>query len=432
MVKREGAWKASYARERGGSEGARASGRHSNDPAARRRGLLVRAGFAYTRAVVHAETFALLGITLHVTSDDPAALAWLIENLTPAFERVSGTTGDFHVDVATAPDRYGELVATRPAGLVASVPCFTRDQKLTYRPAWEHGGRTIVDEHRLGAFYVTSDLTVDVVRDRRVDVLAASGTSRVRTAAMRVIREIAVSSALGDAGAAVLHAAGVGTSSGAVLLAGPRETGKTTMLAALAHALGAAVLANDRTLVRRDAGGWKAHGIPTIVNVRPGTLTLLPELAAAVARVRSSPDLTVAEATAARSLPLGSSPDSRTKLSPAQLAAALGAGRAGRCRVAAVLFPDPHPGAREITITRLSPHEATRGIATARFGFHADANVPTVFARLAGARRPAGADEAVLARLAAEIPCFAIRIDPAALADPTARDRLVTDLGLRA
>lgn len=382
----------------------------------------MRRGFAYTRAVVHAETFALLGTTIHVTSDDPSAIEWLIENLAPAFERVADATGDFRVDVSTAAERYRELAGTRPSDGVVPVPCFARDRKLTYRPAWQHAGRTVVDEHRLGALYVLGD--------RRVDVLAAPGASRVRTAAMRVVREIAVARALRDADSAVLHAAGVGTSAGALVLAGPRETGKTTMLASLARALGAGLLANDRTLVRRAAAGWEAHGIPTIVNVRAGTLALLPELAAAVARVRVGPDLTVADATAARSHSAGSSPDARVKLSPAQLAAALGTGRAASCRLAAILLPDPRPSAGEITITRLAPDAAARSIATARFGAHAEENVPTVFARLAGATRPSDADEAVLARVAREVPCFAIRIDPAALSAPTARDRLTTSLGL--
>lgn len=380
--------------------------------------MLVRGRFAYTRAVVHAETFTLLGTTIRVTSDDPATLTWLREVLTPPFERGPSRGTTLEVEVSSAPGRYRDALASRPAGELAAIPCYAGDRQLTRRPGWNRDGRIVVDEHRLGAAYVLGA--------ERVEVLAASGASRVRTATMRVVRELAVACALGDPACVLVHAASAAPSLGAVLFAGPRESGKTTTLASVVRATRAAFLANDRTLLRRGADGWTAYGIPTIVNVRPGTLALLPELATAIAGIAAGPDRTVAEARAAHAS--GARADT-TKMSVAQLAAALDAERAGPTPVAAIVLPDRGAAHDEVTIERVTGTDAADGIATARFAQHSERDVPTVFARLFGAARPPGAEAALLARLADEVPCFRVRLGAGALQTAAAGTRLLAAVG---
>jgi hypothetical protein len=371
--------------------------------------------------VAHAETFTLLGTTIRVTCDDPATAIWLREVLTPPFERASNGDRTLDVSVSTAPDRYRDVAASRPTGELAAIPCYANDRQLAYRPGWEHGGRLVVDERRLGVSYVLAN--------GRVEVLAASETSRVRTATMRVVRELAVACALGDPACVLVHAAAAAPSIGAVLFAGPRESGKSTTLASVVRATRAAFLANDRTLLRRTADGWTAYGIPTIVKVRPGTLALLPDFAAALGGVAAGPDRTVAEATAAHAS--GAAIDT-TKMTVAQLAAALGAERAGPTRLAAIVFPDRRAAHDEIAIERLTGADAAHAIATARFGRHAERDVPTAFARLADAARPPGADEALLARLAVEVPCFSARLGVGALRTAAAGARLFAAVGVAA
>lgn len=361
-----------------------------------------------------ADAFTLLGTTIRVTCDDPATLTWLREVLTPPFERGPNGGGTLDVDVSTAPDRARNVAASRPAGELAAIPCFAGDRQLAYRPGWEHDGRLVVDEHRLGAFYV--------LENGRVEVLAASETSRVRTATMRVVRELAVARALGDPACILVHAAAAAASSGAVLFAGPRESGKTTTLASVVRATRTAFLANDRTLLRRGADGWTAYGIPTIVNVRPGTLALLPDFAAAIGGIAAGPDRTVAEARAAHA---SGTATGAAKMSVAQLAAALDADRAGPTPLAAIVLPDRRAAHDEVAIERLTRADAAHGIATARFGQHADRDVPTAFARLADAARPPGAEEALLARLAVEVPCFTARLGIGALRTAAGGTRLL-------
>lgn len=362
--------------------------------------------------MIAAEGFALLGTTLRVRSDDPGVLAWLVEFLTPAFDRCADG-GAFEVDVATAPDRHRAVTASRPPGDLPLVPCFARDRKVTMRPAWEWEGRMVIDEHRLGALYVLDG--------RRVEVLAAPGSERVRTAAMRVVREIAVARARADSRNVLLHGAAIAASAGAVVLAGPRETGKTTLLAYLARATGAALVANDRTFLHRGGDGrWTAHGVPTIVNVRAGTLRLLPGWSAAVDRVRVGPDRTLAEGatvpSAGRQAP---------KLSPAQLAAALHVPSAAATRLAAIVFPDAHATKDEVAIRRLAPEDARRRLDGARFAVATVGAPPTCFARLAGVADVPSAEAARLDDLAVEVPCIVAGIGATALADPAASARLL-------
>lgn len=76
--------------------------------------------------------------------------------------------------------------------------------------------------------------------------------------------QLLVIHALSAAGGALMHAASIAGRDGAFLVAGPSGAGKTTMARATA-ALGAAILSDERTVVRPRpgaAGGWLVGGTP--------------------------------------------------------------------------------------------------------------------------------------------------------------------------
>jgi hypothetical protein len=76
------------------------------------------------------------------------------------------------------------------------------------------------------------------------------------------IDQLLVIHALGVAGGALMHAAGIAGKDGAFLVAGPSGAGKTTMSRAAAP-LGAAVLSDERTILRPAlGGGWIVGGTP--------------------------------------------------------------------------------------------------------------------------------------------------------------------------
>lgn len=360
--------------------------------------------------------FAFFGTRIGVTSDESATPTWLSEFLSPAFELREPAGADFVVEVCSDPTRYGAIASARPSGTLPTVPCFARDEKITRRPTWHWQGHTVLDEDRLGALYL--------LIGNRIEVLRAPDSGRFRTAVMRVVREVAVAPALLDGRRILLHAAAVAHEGAGVLFAGPRTCGKTTMLSYAARAAGTAILANDRVVLTAAAGTWDARGVPTIVSLRPGTLELMPELLRRIPPGPTPVELTLAEAAALGGTSAAPTAATRIKVSPAQLAHALGTSLATQAPLVAIAFPDPRGGADEVTIERLAPAAALERLGGARFGLHVRDEEPTVFARLTAGTRPPEADDQAIARLAAEVPCFTVRIGANALRGPAAAAHL--------
>ena len=122
------------------------------------------------------------------------------------------------------------------------------------------------------------DVAFDVSHDGFETTIRFDESRRrdARLALMRVVREYVHNHAVGT-GRVILHAAAVATRQGAVALAGLKNAGKTTLaLQLLSAAPEVGYLSNDRLLVA--PGEELAHGIPTVVAVRPGTRQLLPAL----------------------------------------------------------------------------------------------------------------------------------------------------------
>jgi hypothetical protein len=188
------------------------------------------------------------------------------------------------------------------------------------------------------------------------------------------------------------------------------------------------MLANDRVVLSALPDGWNARGIPTIVSLRRGTFDLMPELLRTMPPVFLAVDLTVAEAAALRDPAGAALPVERLKLSPPQLAHALGTTLAAQAPLAAIAFPDARADDAEVALERLAPPAALERLGAARFGLHAEGNKPTVFATLAGGARPPDADAPLLARLAAEVPCFTLRIGRQAFRDPASGTRVLDGL----
>ncbi len=157
--------------------------------------------------MVAERAFGFFGTNIAVTSDEPAVLDWLDEFLTPAFEPVARDACDFGVAVWTDGARYDAMAALRPSGALDEAPCSALDREVKHHPCWTSGGRLVIADEKLGAFYV---LTTEPLHfpHARVEVLTSPGSLRFRTGTMRVIREIAVARALADPRRLMMHAAG--------------------------------------------------------------------------------------------------------------------------------------------------------------------------------------------------------------------------------
>ncbi len=360
--------------------------------------------------------YAFLGTTIGVESDVPSALTWLDEFLTPAFEAWTGDAPEFTVRIASDPVAHATVESTRPRAAAAEVPCFALDQEIVRHRAWIAAGRTIVDDARYGAFYVLAG--------DRVDVVVHPGSDRFRAGAMRVVRELASARALASSRRLQLHAAGLEIDGRALLLAGPKGAGKTTLLGYLASSTtGARILTNDRALLRVGGGGGDVtvHGMPTIVNVQPGTLELLPRFARGVPAIERPAHLTLAEADAALAR-VGSANGARQlKLSPPQLARQLGVELSAGAELAAVAFLGRHAEPDGLAVERLDADDAAHRLRATRYGIGSGKDGATVFERFAHAReRDAAAEDASIAALAARTPCFALATGHRRLREPSA------------
>ena len=365
--------------------------------------------------------YGFLGTAIAVACDEPSILDWLDEFLSPAFERLAiGSAADFHVLIHSDPSSYEAIAATRPNGTLPTRGCFALDREVVAHPHWMAAGRIVLDDVRLGAFYA--------LEPGRAEVFLQPASPRARSAAMRVIREVASVRALKDPDLLLLHAAALEHRGRAVLIAGPKGSGKTTSLSYLAAASGARILTNDRALLRLGGPEIEVRGIPTVVSIRDGTLELLslPRLRS-LQRTPSASRHTLAEIETLAPQ-AHAEPAEPFRLSPAQLAHAVGVSLSARGRLSAIAFPEMRAEEASVRLDRLSPSEATRRLQQARFGIASAKSSPTVFEALLGAERGESREQRWLAELGRRVPCFSIGIATRAYRESAAGRDLVERL----
>ncbi|MCK6461225.1 MAG: hypothetical protein L6Q95_15185, partial [Planctomycetes bacterium] len=234
-----------------------------------------------------------------------APLAWLREFLGAPFEGAAPHA---------PPDHTLRLAYAEPPPVTGEeVEVFSLDGDFVRLPSrrGSDGALILRDDAQQVGYEIRADSTA---------ILAPADGPALRLAMLRVVREIATAHALG-LGHLHLHAAAVDARGPVVALAGPRRSGKTTLLL---HALlsgGVRYVTNDRLLVDLGADPPLARGMPAIVTLREETLARFPDFAARLAASAYSRERTLAEAARARG--------ARSNLSPAQLRALTGVAETG-------------------------------------------------------------------------------------------------------
>jgi hypothetical protein len=219
---------------------------------------------------------------------------------------------------------------------------------------------------------------------------------------LRVIRELMLR-AYEDAGAVVLHAAGVEVDGGTVMICGPGGAGKTTAAAALLHQFGprARLLSNDRLLA---CDGHQVVAVPLPVPVASGTLGAFPALRAAVPAARRARPGEPAPA----DLPGEFGTVGKIAFPARDFAAAFGAGLAASSQVTAIVIPSLTDTADPAAVRHASTAEAQAALAACCFTPADEFWRPWLVARA----RP-DADLAAHAawrcrQLAASVPCVTV------------------------
>lgn len=341
-----------------------------------------------------------------VETEDRDTSRWLAEFVTPWFEPCSSRSSVCHVSFTASRIEFESIARQYTAATTRPIPCFGLDSDVVQLAGWTEAGTTVVADTELGSFYRVGAASVEVI--------ARPGVPRARIGLMRVIRELLVAGAKTADRMLDLHAAAFATSVGAVLLVGPKQAGKTTLLTHFLRCPGVSLIANDRVLVDIAPLPPIAFGVPTLVSVRKGTLELFPDLRRtpnerpALFHSGESPESTILDAShAASSREFG--------LSPAQLAQRCGSGTTGSAPIAAIVFPETDTPSGVWSLEPLAIDVGSNQLLHSRYGIRVARRPRTIFADMVGLREPYGDEVAMQAgRLSAAAPLFRCRLRPGA------------------
>jgi hypothetical protein len=349
--------------------------------------------------------YALPGAKVLVDTDDPSLQCWLDEFLMPGFDPIV-TGPEVPTVVVTAADNTASPShALEPFG---ALPCFALDQGVIEHLACRSGDTVVVTDEKYGARYRIDPDSITVMRD--------DPTPRSRAAVMRVVRELATAQALGDGSRLQLHAAALEHDGRIIVLAGPKEAGKTTLTVRLASVGKLAVAGNDRILLT-PSRGWSVRSIPTVVSVRPGTQAQMVGMFDDVPAVPSPAHLTMRELDALSDRQPPREPGVRLKLSPAQFVRAAGVSLSGEGRLGQVLLISVEPTLDGYEIERCTPQQSRAGLDAVRYGSRATGTPRTIFEDWLAVARPPDADRVLLDELAESVPVSTLRVGPRVLHD---------------
>jgi hypothetical protein len=340
-------------------------------------------------------------VVVDVESSDSAALEWLAEFLDPWWQ-LTRRAADWRVRVDVSASRYRAALDARPPRLEAR-ECFLFDQQVLALPAWDASdGTTTVDDTERSLCFTVSAGTVDVVAD--------PATKRWRFPLVWILTEIAATRLRPRS--LDLHAAAVDGRGDAVVIAGPKLSGKTS-LALYLLARGGRWLGNDRVLLEGIGTSPRVRGVPSAVKIRPETADRFPELAA-ITPVDRPYLLAEAELDdAPRALCAADAMD--LAVTPAQLATRLGVDRVAEAPLGAFLFPEVRADVRGWDAQLLPRDEVITALTGSVYGGRRVPGSTTLFEALAGGTHTATAPPIETAAHAA--PGYRILLGPDAYDD---------------
>jgi hypothetical protein len=358
-----------------------------------------------------------------VETEDKDTSRWLAEFVTPWFEPCPAVSSSRNVRFTPSRIEFESIERQYTAATTRLIPCFALDSEVIHLAGWSEAGTTVVADIELGAFYRMNATAVEVI--------ARPEFTRARVGLMRVVREVLVAGAKAANRLLDLHAAAFATSAGAVLLVGPKQAGKTTLLTHFLRCQRVSLIANDRVLVDVEPVLPIAFGVPTLVSVRVGTLELFPDLRRtanerpALFHSEESREATISDAS-------DGGPSRDFGLSPAQLAQRCGSGTTDSAPVAAIVFPEMDMAPGGWLLEPVAIEVGSNRLLDSRYGIRAIRQPRTIFAEMVGHREPHGDEAATqVARLSAAAPLFRCRLSPGAYRN-AADDLLQAVVGARA
>ena len=344
-------------------------------------------------------------VVVDVETADADTNRWLAEFLSPWVDVVPYGVGSAAVCLAFSAPTYDALERRRSEPAHPKVACFALDGHTVELPAWRDAEDLVIADVDGGCFYR--------VRDRSVDIVARPGHRRHRIGLMRVVREILVAPECSRDSVVDLHAAAFAARRGAVVIAGAKRAGKTTLLAHALSSGGVSLVANDRVLVDVSSHQPEVVGIPTFVSIRADTLRLFPALRRSAAErpaILHAGELRVDGVC----LPADDLARHGFTLSPAQFAERLGAVHTRRARLAAIVFPEICAAVDSWRLESLHGAERVELLGQSLYGARVAGERQTVFGGLARATSRAANQATTAERFLAHVPFLRCRLGPEA------------------
>ena len=337
-------------------------------------------------------------------------LGWLAELVEPALAAQDGSAR-WEVDVLAwtehAPAFPPPITAVHP------LPCFVLDRSTLSLPAWQDEQGFVVSDAERGCHFM--------IRSGRVTLVPHTlAGRRWRYTLALIVYELVAARARRHQ--LELHGSAVESQGRAMLAIGPKRAGKTTVALHLQRRGACRAIANDRVFVSPGHDCLTAHGLPTVVKIRPATAHGLPELQVRRPWLERPYLYSVAELSHAR----GVWPeDQELMLTPAQVAARLGSEPAAGGPISALMFPAVDPAAHGVNITRLPGEVVSTMIDDNMFGRRTRARV--VFEALDETRcRPSAPLITALSR----IPAYRVVLGAHAYDDRDFNESIVGGLGV--
>ncbi len=353
-------------------------------------------------------------LAIDVNADDPTALVWLAEFLGPAFTArprsslpADADEPQHVVQFEIAPAEHARLRRALAGAPLEGLEAFTWDGSFSRHRGWDDpDGRRWIHDEKHDIFYGVGPAACSI------RVVAPGEGTLPRVALMRVVRELATTALLRSArlpvhGAAFIH------EDAAVLVCGPKRSGKTSLLI---HALrcGATFISNDRLFVDTEAP-VTAQAMPTIVTLRGGSLAFFEELKKALEEARFDRARTIAECAPGieRPDPYTRPGFDRPGISPAQLCQLVGTSMRPTAPVGMLLFPRIDPNADGIVLEPLDAGPAREIMDRSLLKPSHPTRFSQVFAPgLAGEVIPAEVESRQCRILVEQLPVYDCRLGP--------------------
>jgi len=290
-------------------------------------------------------------LVIKVRSSQPSDLRWLEECLRPGCSVVTEGRHDWEILVQVDRFRYRQLHDGGSATGRPAVPVFSFDSEVGEYPVWNGEPLTIHDREFRLFYRVCSE-------EKLIEVVTATALPSLRVALLRLVREISTQH-LVQRGQIQFHGAVVSLAGQGLMICGPKRAGKTSLTIHLLQDPAARFLSNDRALVELGAQPpVMVSGMPTVIAIRPGALTLFPELPLSQirhwrARQTLGESLNLASHAASGPTP------AKLDMNPEQFCHFLGTEAVAVAPLRAVLFPRVETQQSHVEITRLDVTEVS-------------------------------------------------------------------------